>query len=197
MKICFATNNNHKLQEVRNVLGDEFEIVSLKDIGCLEELPENQETLEGNAKEKAQYVYDNFQVDCFADDTGLEVVALDNAPGVYSARYAGPQRNDQDNIQQLLKNLEDKNDRSARFRTVICLIRNGNISNFTGIVNGTITEQVSGEGGFGYDPIFTPNGYLTTFANMSMQEKNVISHRGLATKKLVHHLREELNPTVK
>jgi XTP/dITP diphosphohydrolase len=169
-------------------LGDSFELLSLNDIHCKEELPETGNTLEANSLQKAKYLYDNYQVDCFADDTGLEVHALGGEPGVYSARYAGLQRSHADNVNLLLKNLVDKPDRSARFRTVITLIQNGNITQFEGIVNGKIIEDLRGTEGFGYDPIFIPEGYDRTFAQMSLMEKGEISHRGKAFEKLVTYL---------
>ncbi|MDF9800204.1 XTP/dITP diphosphohydrolase [Catalinimonas alkaloidigena] len=190
MKICFATNNANKLKEIRQLLGSHFEVQSLKDIGCEQELPENQDTLEGNSAEKARFVYDDYGIDCFADDTGLEVKALNGEPGVYSARYAGPQRSSEDNMQRLLEALKDKDDRTAQFRTVITLILSGEQHQFEGIVSGRISEGKSGSEGFGYDPIFVPDGYTQSFAEMDMATKNKISHRGLATKKLVAFLKQ-------
>ncbi len=190
MKICFATNNPNKVKEIQQMLGDEFEVLSLEDIGCHEELPEEQDTLEGNSAQKARFVYDHYGINCFADDTGLEVDALQGAPGVYSARYAGPQRNSEDNMQLLLSELEGKADRSAQFRTVVSLILAGEMQQFEGIVRGKILEQRAGAGGFGYDPVFTPEGYAQTFAEMEMEEKNSISHRGRAIRKLVEFLRK-------
>jgi XTP/dITP diphosphohydrolase len=187
-KLCFATNNAHKLEEIQAILGSNFELLSLNDINCKEELPETGNTLEANSLQKAKYLYDNYCVDCFADDTGLEVHALGGEPGVYSARYAGLQRSHADNINLLLKNLVNKPDRSARFRTVITLIQNGNVTQFEGIVNGTIIEDLKGTEGFGYDPIFIPEGYNKTFAEMSLLEKGEISHRGRAFQKLVEFL---------
>jgi XTP/dITP diphosphohydrolase len=187
-KLCFATNNAHKLEEIQAILGDSFELLSLNDIHCKEELPETGNTLEANSLQKAKYMYDNYQVDCFADDTGLEVHALGGEPGVYSARYAGLQRSHRDNINLLLKNLVNKPDRSARFRTVITLIQSGNVTQFEGIVNGKIIEDLRGTEGFGYDPIFIPDGYDRTFAEMSLAEKGEISHRGRAFQKLIDFL---------
>jgi XTP/dITP diphosphohydrolase len=187
-KLCFATNNVHKLEEIQAILGDSFELLSLNDINCKEELPETGNTLEANSLQKAKYLYDNYQVDCFADDTGLEVHALGGEPGVYSARYAGLQRSHADNVNLLLKNLVNKPDRSARFRTVITLIQNESITQFEGIVNGKIIEDLRGTEGFGYDPIFIPEGYDRTFAEMSLLEKGKISHRGRAFQKLVEFL---------
>ncbi len=187
-KLCFATNNEHKLKEVSAMLRSKFEVVGLKDIGCTEDIPETQATIEGNSAQKARYVKAHYGIDCFADDTGLEVIALNNEPGVFSARYAGPQRNSEDNIQLLLKNLADKADRSARFKTVFTLILSGEEHTFTGIVNGEIIKEKRGESGFGYDPIFVPEDYEKTFAEMSAEEKNEISHRGLAVAQLVDFL---------
>lgn len=191
MRLCFATNNKHKIKEIEALLGSSYQLLSLEDIGCDVELPEDQDTLEGNSLQKAQYVYAHFQVDCFADDTGLEVTALNGAPGVYSARYAGPEKDTTANMALLLKNLGGKSDRSAQFRTVITLILGGRQIQFEGIVKGKIAEHHHGEKGFGYDPIFIPEGYSKTFAEMSREEKNKISHRGLAIQKLVKYLREE------
>lgn len=189
MNICFATNNPHKLQEVSNLLGNSFQIMSLEDIGCKDELPETHETLEGNALEKAGYVCQHYGISCFADDTGLEVNALNGAPGVYSARFAGPQKDSQDNIKLLLEKLEGVTDRTARFRTVISFIFEGNVHYFEGIVRGKIADQLHGSGGFGYDPVFIPEGYDISFAEMNLEQKNQISHRGIAIRKLVDFLR--------
>lgn len=188
--IVFATNNPNKLKEIRQILGDNFNVLSLQDINCKEELPETQDTLEGNAIQKAKYVSDNYHVDCFADDTGLEVNALNGEPGVYSARYAGPRRNSEDNMNKLLDELFDMNDRSAQFRTVIALVENNEVKTFEGKVEGTIAEMKSGNAGFGYDPIFIPGNYSTTFSEMSAEEKNKISHRGKAVQKLVEYLKD-------
>ena len=190
MKICFATNNKNKLKEIRFALEDSFEVLSLEDIGCYEELPENQETLEGNSKEKAQFVYDKYQIACFADDTGLEVDALDGRPGVYSARYAGPACDSEQNMQKLLEEMNTSTNRTAKFRTVITLITPEITQFFEGSAEGEITKQKSGSGGFGYDPIFSPKGYDRTFSEMTMEEKNAISHRGLAVKKLISFLKD-------
>lgn len=187
-KLCFATNNAHKVEEIQAILGKSFELLSLNDIHCKEELPETGNTLEANSLQKAKYLYDNYHTDCFADDTGLEVHALGGEPGVYSARYAGEQRSHTDNINLLLKNLVNKLDRSARFRTVITLIQGGNITQFEGIVNGKIIEELRGTEGFGYDPIFIPEGFNRTFAEMTLIEKGEISHRGRAFQKLVEFL---------
>lgn len=188
MKICFATNNTNKINEIRQLLPDHIELVSLQDIGCTEELREDQNTLEGNSHQKAAYVYETYDVSCFADDTGLEVFALDGEPGVLSARYAGESRNNEDNIDLLLENLEQHENRQAQFRTVITLILKGKEKQFEGIVKGEILKERVGEAGFGYDPVFQPEGYNRTFAEMSMAEKNNISHRGRAFKKLIGYL---------
>lgn len=188
--ICFATNNPHKLEEVKSLLAGKYTVVGLQEIGCEEDVPETQATIEGNSAQKARYVKLNYKQDCFADDTGLEVIALNNDPGVFSARYAGPQRNSEDNIQLLLQNLQGKTNRSARFKTVITLILNGQEHTFTGIVNGKIIEQKRGEKGFGYDPVFIPEGYEQTFAEMAAAEKNKISHRGLAVAQLIDFLQK-------
>jgi XTP/dITP diphosphohydrolase len=187
--LCFATNNQHKIAEISRMLGDDFEIQSLRDIGCMEELPENQSTLEGNSLEKARFVYDQFKIPCFADDTGLEVDALKGGPGVKSARYAGIQKNSSDNINLLLKNLKGENNRTARFRTVITLVTSYETRQFEGSIEGRIIRERKGDQGFGYDPVFVPNGYEKTFAELNMDEKNRISHRGLAIAKLVEHLK--------
>lgn len=190
MEICFATNNENKIKEIANLLEGKVRLLSLKDIGCEEELPETQKTLEGNSLQKAEYVCQNYKVDCFADDTGLEVIALDGEPGVYSARYAGEERDSVKNMQLLIENLRDKDIRKAQFRTVVSLCMNGKLRQFEGIVTGSIAENFKGDKGFGYDPIFIPDGYDITFAEMSMEEKNKISHRGIAVQKLVDYLNE-------
>jgi len=186
--LCFATNNAHKLEEIQAILGDSFELLSLKEINCTEELPETGNTLEANSLQKAQYLYDHYQINCFADDSGLEVDSLGGEPGVYSAHYAGEQRSHGDNIYLLLKNLADKTNRSAQFRTVITLIQNGKIAQFEGIIKGKIISESRGEEGFGYDSIFIPEGHTTTFAEMSLTEKGKISHRARAFRKLVTFL---------
>jgi XTP/dITP diphosphohydrolase len=186
--LTIATNNRHKLEEVRAILSDNFVLKTLKDIGCYEELAEDQDTIEGNSLQKADYVFRHYHVDCFADDTGLEVEALNGAPGVISAMYAGPQRSASDNINLLLKNLEGKPSRRARFRTIITLILNGKVHTFEGIVNGTILTGGRGDDGFGYDPVFLPDGFSKTLAQMTMDEKNQISHRANAVRKLVNFL---------
>ena len=186
--LCFATNNLHKIEEVKVALGDGLRILTLEEAGIREELPETQDTLEGNARQKALYVFDHFGLPCFADDTGLEVDALGGAPGVYSARYAGPQRRSADNIALLLENLRGKPSRAAQFRTVIYLVLPDGQWKFEGIVRGTIREDGKGTGGFGYDPVFVPEGFEQTLAEMSLEEKNLISHRGIAIRKLAEFL---------
>lgn len=189
MKLVFATNNKHKLDEVRKITAQHnIEVVSLADIHCHDEIPETADTLEGNALQKAQYIQDKFGLDCFADDTGLEVEALDNAPGVYSARYAGPGHDSEANMQKLLQEMEGKTNRKTRFRTVIALIIGDKQYCFSGIVNGTITTEKKGENGFGYDPIFIPEGYEQTFAELGDFVKNKISHRAKAVEQLDHFL---------
>lgn len=188
MKLVFATNNPNKLKEVQEMLSDRIKLVSLKDIGCFEDIPETASTLEGNAKIKADHVTNKYGYDCFADDTGLEVDSLNGEPGVYSARYGGEEKNADKNMDKLLLNLEDKPDRKAQFRTIVTLNLNGKSYDFEGICKGEIIEERFGAGGFGYDPIFRPNGYDETFAEMSSEEKNKISHRGLAIQKLVSYL---------
>jgi len=187
--LCFATNNQNKIAEIGQILGDEFKIQSLKDIGCSEELPENQNTLEGNSLEKAQYVFDHYQSSCFADDTGLEVEALNGDPGVISARYAGMQKDSNDNIDLLLSNLNNAKNRNAQFRTVITLVSQGGVKQFEGLIKGEILTSRRGDKGFGYDPIFQPAGYTKSFAELSMTEKNSISHRAIAFRKLVTYLK--------
>jgi len=188
--LCFATNNRHKIEEVRAHLGSDFQLIGLEEIGCTDELAEDQSTLEGNSFQKAEYVYKNFDVSCFADDTGLEVEALQGAPGVFSARYAGEQRSAEDNMKLLLKNLGTSQHRKARFRTVITLITPEFTKQFEGIVTGKIIDEHRGSGGFGYDPIFLPDGYDKTLAEMTMEEKNAISHRAKALNQLVAFLKE-------
>lgn len=190
MKIIFATNNAHKLQEVQQILGEGYTLVTPRECGITEDIPEEQATLEGNALQKARYLHERTGLDCFADDTGLEVDALGGAPGVRSARYAGDGHDFAANTALLLKNLENATDRSARFRTVIALILGGKEYLFEGEVRGHITEAESGCGGFGYDPVFVPDGYDITFAEMDPAEKNRISHRGRATEKLNTFLKE-------
>lgn len=188
MKIVFASNNKNKIIELQSMLPESVTILSLESIGCHEEIPETAPTIEGNAILKANYVTQKYGYDCFADDTGLEVLALDGAPGVYSARYAGEQRNPEDNMNLLLKNLTDKETRAAQFKTVIALNLNGEQHLFTGIAKGEITLEKIGNQGFGYDPIFQPEGFTETFAQLPLELKNEISHRGKATKQLLMHL---------
>ena len=188
-KLVFATNNAHKLDEIRAILGDKIEVLSLKDINCDADIPETADTLEGNAALKAEYIYKNYGLDCFADDTGLEVEALGGAPGVYSARYAGGDGHDSEaNMRKLLKELDGEQNRKAQFRTAICLIEQGEEHLFEGIVKGSIIEQKRGASGFGYDPVFMPEGYEETFAEMGNDEKNKISHRARAVEKLCEYL---------
>ena len=188
MQLVFATNNLNKLKEVQNLIPKDIKLLSLADIGCFEDIPETQNTIEGNAIQKAEYIKTHYGFDCFADDTGLEVSALNGEPGVYSARYAGEQRNANDNMNKILKALENKNDRKAQFKTVIALHLNNKLEVFTGICEGEITKSKQGENGFGYDPIFKPLGYNQTFAEMDLELKNKIGHRGKAIKKLVEYL---------
>ncbi len=189
MKLVFATHNRHKLEEVRAALGPGFELMTPADCGLTEEIPEDQTTLEGNAAQKAQFIHERTGLNCFADDTGLEVAALGGEPGVYSARYAGPACNSDDNINLLLARLEGKADRSARFRTVISLLIDGREYQFEGVVEGEIlSSRSAGSEGFGYDPVFRPLGYDQTFAQMPMEEKNKISHRGRAVAELAAFL---------
>lgn len=188
VKLVFATNNHNKLKEIKTLLPDSLELLSLQDIACKEDIPETSATIEGNALQKARYVKENYGYDCFADDTGLEVQALNGAPGVYSARYAGEEKNNEANIDKLLQELKDKDNRNARFKTVIALILNGKEYSFEGICEGRILKKRAGEQGFGYDPVFQPEGFSKTFAEMDLQEKSQISHRGRATQKLVEFL---------
>lgn len=184
MKLVFATHNKHKLEEVKHILSNKLDILSLTDLSCFEDIPENEENLEGNAAYKAQYINEKYQCDCFSDDTGLEVYALNGAPGVYSARYGGEAHNDGLNRAKLLKELKGVEDRSARFRTVIALIWKGKKYLFEGVVEGEIITEERGASGFGYDSLFVPKGYNKTFAQMTEEEKNKISHRGRAVEKL-------------
>lgn len=193
MEICFATNNPNKLKEVREILGDHVRILSLSDIGCSEELPEEQQTLEGNSHQKAEYVFKNYDISCFADDTGLEVFALDGAPGVKSARYAGEHKSNEDNINLLLENLKGKENKHAQFRTVITLIMPHVVKQFEGIIKGVISEDRRGGKGFGYDSVFIPEHYDKTFAEMSAEEKNKISHRSVAVGKLAGYLKKKFD----
>ena len=193
MEIVFATNNKNKLRELQQILGDDIKLLSLKDINCFEEIPETSPTIEENSMEKADYVFNKFNVNCFADDTGLEIEALDGRPGVYSARYAGDDKNMDKNIEKIMLKLKDKENRAARFKTVVSLILNGKKYQFEGIINGKITIEKVGKSGFGYDPVFMPNGYDITFAEMDAKLKNEISHRGIAVKKLVEFLNKKNN----
>ena len=192
MKLVFASSNKNKIFEIQSMLPETIQILSLEDIGCMEEIPETADTIEGNAILKADYISNKYGYDCFADDTGLEVAALNGEPGVFSARYAGEQRNSDDNMDKLLDNLSDKNNRKAQFKTVIALNINGKQDLFTGIAKGEITFEKTGTKGFGYDPIFQPIGYKETFAELSLEIKNEISHRGKATQKLINFLKKTL-----
>lgn len=187
-KLVIATNNAHKLEEIRAILGDRIELLSLKEIHCEEDIPEDADTLEGNASLKARYVYDRYGLDCFADDTGLEVEALNGAPGVHTARYATDGHDTDANVRKLLSELAGKENRKARFRTIISLIEDGQERQFEGIVNGIIAESKQGDKGFGYDPIFIPEGYDETFAQLGVEVKNQISHRSRAVAKLCEYL---------
>jgi len=188
MKLCFATQNLHKLKEIQALLPNHFDLITPDEFGCTEELPETANTLEGNSKQKAEYIYKNYKVNCFADDTGLEVLALKGEPGVFSARYAGPQRKAEDNMDLLLAKLNGKVMRNARFRTIITLILDGKTETFEGVLEGTIIDSKRGSDGFGYDPIFIPHGQNKTLAEMTIAEKNRISHRANAFAKLKNHL---------
>lgn len=190
-KIVFATNNAHKLREIREIMGTEWHVMSLSEIGCTADIPETADTLAGNAEMKARYVKENFGYDCFADDTGLHVDALGGEPGVYSARYAGPGHDSEANMALLLDRLADCGDRSAHFSTVICLILEGETHFFEGRVDGTIARTRSGVAGFGYDPVFVPEGHTRSFAEMTDDEKNSMSHRGRATRKLIDYLSQQ------
>lgn len=192
MKLVFATNNKHKVEEVKDLLARELELLTLNDINCHEDIPETADTLEANAKIKSDHVKIHYGFDCFADDTGLEVEALDGAPGVYSARYAGEKATFEDNVHKLLGALKGSQNRKARFRTVISLYLNGKQLFFEGICDGYIEESRSGSKGFGYDPIFRPHGYDKTFAEMDLIDKGRISHRGIAVKKLVTYLKDQI-----
>ena len=191
MKLVFASNNKNKIQEIQALVPKTIQIVSLEDIGCTEDIPETSDTIEGNAILKANYVTEKYGYDCFADDTGLEVEVLNGAPGVYSARYAGEQKDANDNMDKLLSELKDKSNRKANFKTVIALNLNGKQNLFTGIINGKIIKEKIGTNGFGYDPIFVADGYEKTFAELSMEEKSTISHRGIAVKELILFLQKQ------
>ncbi len=191
MQLIFATHNAYKLSEIAAQLNNKFELKSLLDINCKKDIPETALTFDGNALLKAKYVYNTFQVPCFADDSGLCVKALNNEPGIYSARYAGEEKDDIKNMEKLLKNLKSHSDRSSYFKTSICLyLANNNIHYFEGIINGTINDKVIGSHGFGYDPIFTPDGYNYTFAELGNEIKNKISHRAIAFNKLINYLND-------
>jgi XTP/dITP diphosphohydrolase len=190
MQLCFATNNKHKLDEVAHAVNTQFSIISLADLNCTEELPETRDTLEGNSLQKAEYIFQRYNIPAFADDSGLEVEALHGAPGVYSARYAGNHKNDNDNITLLLENLKASSNRKARFRTVITLLGLGEPRFFEGFIDGTILHNKRGTQGFGYDPVFQPDGYETTFAEMSISEKTTMSHRAIAVRKLIEFLNQ-------
>ena len=187
-KLVFATNNAHKLEEIAFILGDKIELLSLKDIHCQADISETADTLEGNAIQKAEYIHQHYGMDCFADDTGLEVEALNGAPGIYSARYAGEGHDSEANMKKLLENMQDKENRKAQFRTAICLIMDGETHLFEGIVKGEIIKEKKGGAGFGYDPIFVPEGYDLTFAELGNDIKNTISHRAKAVEKLCNFL---------
>ena len=191
MKLVFASNNKNKIQEIQALVHNTIQILSLEEIGCTEDIPETADTIEGNAILKANYVTEKYGYNCFADDTGLEVEILNGAPGVYSARYAGEQKDANDNMDKLLSELEDKSNRKANFKTVIALNLNGKQNLFTGIINGKIIEEKIGTNGFGYDPIFVADGYEKTFAELTMEEKSTISHRGIAVKELILFLQKQ------
>jgi XTP/dITP diphosphohydrolase len=193
-QFVFATNNKHKLEEISSILGDQIKLLSLSDIGCFDEIPEDHDTLESNAEQKAFYIYNKYHLDCFADDTGLEVEALNGRPGVYSARYSedeAPEINKESrseaNIKKLLREMNGKLDRTAQFRTVICLIEGGKNYFFEGKIKGQVIDKKKGISGFGYDPVFIPDNYLLTFAELNLEEKNKVSHRAKAIAKLVEH----------
>ena len=188
MKLVFATNNNNKIKEINHLLANKFNLLGLADIGCSEDIPETQPTIEGNASQKAFYVYENYKHNCFADDTGLEIQALQGRPGVLSARYAGEAKNADDNMDKILSEMKGIAGRKARFKTVISLVIDGREKLFEGVVNGVILEKKQGEKGFGYDPIFLPDGYNRSFAEMSLEEKSAISNRGIAVNKLIAYL---------
>jgi XTP/dITP diphosphohydrolase len=188
MQLVFASNNKNKIKEIQALVSDTIQIISLEDIGCTEDIPETAETIEGNAILKANYVTEKYGYNCFADDTGLEVEVLNGAPGVYSARYAGKQKDANDNMDKLLSELIDKTNRNANFKTVICLNLNGTQQLFTGIINGKIIDEKIGTNGFGYDPIFIAEGHDKTFAELTLEEKAHISHRGIAVAQLIAFL---------
>jgi len=189
MELVFATNNKHKLEELQAIFGNQFKIRSLKEVGCNEDIPEEQDTLEGNASQKAFYIYNKYGFNCFADDTGLEIEALNDEPGIFSARYAGEEKSAEANMNKVLEKLTKIKNRNARFRTVISLVVDGFEKQFEGVVEGEILTEKRGGSGFGYDPIFQPTGFLQTFAEMNLKDKNQISHRGRAVEKLVNYLK--------
>ena len=189
-KIVFATNNAHKLSEVKSILSPDFEIISLKELNCFDDIPETADTLDGNALLKAEYIHSRFNIDCFADDTGLEIRALGGEPGVFSARYAGENHDAEKNMEKVLRLLGDTADRKAQFRTVIALIQNGETHFFEGKIEGHILKEPRGNEGFGYDPIFVPDGYDRSFAELGVEEKNKISHRAMAVQKLIDYLKK-------
>ena len=195
LKLVFATNNKNKIKEIKHLIGNSIELLNLEDIGCLEEIPETADTIKGNAIQKAEYIYKNYGYNCFADDTGLEIEALNGEPGVFSARYAGEQKSAEDNMNKVLTQLNDKTNKNARFKTVIALIIDGNLICFEGIVEGEITHTKSGTEGFGYDPIFKPKGYDCTYSEMSLDVKNTMSHRAIATGKLINYLKSKYTQT--
>lgn len=188
MQLVFASNNQNKIKEIQQLVPSTIQILSLEDIGCTVDIPETADTIEGNAKLKANFVTEHYGYPCFADDSGLEIDILNGEPGVYSARYAGSQKNDNDNLNKVLEQLENQSNRKANFKTVIALNLNGEQHLFTGIINGTIIEEKKGTNGFGYDPIFVADGYTQTFAELSMEEKSAISHRAKAVKQLIEFL---------
>lgn len=187
IKIVFATNNKNKIKEVQKLLPTNIKLIGLKDIGCKDDIPETQHTIKENSIQKVNYINSKYNLDCFADDTGLEISALNGDPGVFSARYAGSERNSKKNIEKVLKNLNNIKNRNARFKTVIALSYKGEILTFEGVCKGVISNEIQGDGGFGYDPIFKPNGINKTFAELSFDEKNKISHRAIAIKKLIDY----------
>jgi len=191
LQLVFASNNNNKIKEIQQLVPTDIQILSLKDIGCEADIPETADTIEGNAILKANYVTEHYGYPCFADDSGLEIDALNGAPGVYSARYAGSQRNDNDNMNKVLEKLQNETNRKANFKTVIALNMNGEQHLFTGIINGEIIHEKRGTNGFGYDPVFVADGYQKTFAELTMEEKSTISHRGKAVKQLVSFLQNK------
>jgi XTP/dITP diphosphohydrolase len=191
MQLVFASNNKNKIKEIQLLVSDTIQILSLEEIGCTEDIPETADTIEGNAILKANYVTEKFGFNCFADDSGLEVDALNGEPGVFSARYAGEPKNDENNIDKLLANLKEIENKKANFKTVICLNLNGKQQLFTGIINGQIIEERVGTNGFGYDPIFVADGYQKTFAELTLEEKSNISHRGIAVKQLITFLQKQ------